>query len=466
MADSEMDKKRKVVLLVMFFWVLAATFRGCSSASNQQHSRRKHTLSVAASSAANRFGSSALFPIQGNVYPDGYYYVSLNVGEPPKPYYLDIDTGSDLTWLQCDAPCVRCTKAPHPLYRPNNNLVLCKDPFCASLNLPNGPKCETPEEQCDYEIEYADHGSSLGVLVKDIFQLRFTNGSLLRPHLSFGCGYDQQVSDATSYPLMDGVLGLGGGKSSIVSQLHGQGLTRNVIGHCFSGRGGGFLFFGDDVVPSSGVVWTPMLHSSLNKHYSPGPTELIYGGQHTGVKRLFVVFDSGSSYSYFNSQAYQAFISLVRKDLNGKPLREALDDRTLPVCWKGPKPFKSVRDVQKYFKLVVLSFPNSRKAQLEFPPEAYLIITSRGNVCLGILNGTEVGLKNLNIIGDISLQDKMVIYDNEKQQIGWIPADCDRLPNVDRDNMEGFFLPYAASLGILTESYHSTYGSREDKYHE
>lgn len=39
-----------------------------------------------------------------------FYSVNLYVGNPPKPYLLDIDSGSDLTWLQCDAPCVRCTK--------------------------------------------------------------------------------------------------------------------------------------------------------------------------------------------------------------------------------------------------------------------------------------------------------------------------------------------------------------------
>lgn len=38
------------------------------------------------------------------------YNVTLNIGQPPKPYFLDPDTGSDLTWLQCDAPCVRCTE--------------------------------------------------------------------------------------------------------------------------------------------------------------------------------------------------------------------------------------------------------------------------------------------------------------------------------------------------------------------
>jgi len=39
-----------------------------------------------------------------------YYTVSLNIGYPPKLYDLDIDSGSDLTWVQCDAPCKGCTK--------------------------------------------------------------------------------------------------------------------------------------------------------------------------------------------------------------------------------------------------------------------------------------------------------------------------------------------------------------------
>ena len=39
-----------------------------------------------------------------------HYYVTMNIGNPAKPYFLDVDTGSDLTWLQCDAPCQSCNK--------------------------------------------------------------------------------------------------------------------------------------------------------------------------------------------------------------------------------------------------------------------------------------------------------------------------------------------------------------------
>ena len=49
----------------------------------------------------------------------------------------------------------------------------------------------------------------------------------------------------------------------------------------------------------------------VSEHYSPGFAELIFGGKTTGIKNLLTVFDSGSSYTYLNSPAYQALVSLV-----------------------------------------------------------------------------------------------------------------------------------------------------------
>ncbi|XP_061360022.1 aspartic proteinase Asp1-like [Gastrolobium bilobum] len=384
--------------------------------------------SSSSSSFLNRFhgGSSIVFPVHGNVYPVGFYNVTLNIGHPPRPYFLDIDTGSDLTWLQCDAPCSRCTQTPHPLYRPSNDLVPCKHPLCASLHQTDDYECEVPH-QCDYEVEYADHYSSLGVLVNDVYLLNFTNGIQLKVRMALGCGYDQVFPDSSYHPL-DGMLGIGRGKSSLISQLNSQGLVRYVVGHCLSSQGGGYIFFGD-IYDSSRLTWTPM-SSRDYKHYSAGAAELIFGGKRTGVGNLLATFDTGSSYTYFNSKAYQAIISLLKKDLAGKPIKEAPDDRTVPLCWHGKRPFRSIYEVRKYFKPMALSFTSSgrSKAQFEIPPEAYLIISNMGNVCLGILNGSEVGMGELNLIGDISMQDKAMVFDNEKQLIGWVPADCGRVP--------------------------------------
>lgn len=78
------------------------------------------------------------------------------------------------------------SQAPHSLYKPKQNLITCHDPICASVHGPGNHHCQAPQEQCDYEIDYADNGSTLGVLVKDSFALKFTNGSIVAPQLAFG----------------------------------------------------------------------------------------------------------------------------------------------------------------------------------------------------------------------------------------------------------------------------------------
>lgn len=72
------------------------------------------------------------------------------------------------------------------LYKPDNNVVSHADPMCSAMHYPGNQKVKDPNEQCDYVVTYADHGSSIGVLVKDYFPLHFTNGSVIGPRLAFG----------------------------------------------------------------------------------------------------------------------------------------------------------------------------------------------------------------------------------------------------------------------------------------
>ncbi|KAH7859414.1 hypothetical protein Vadar_000801 [Vaccinium darrowii] len=379
-----------------------ATFLLRFSAAKQLQSQTKDQTQ-----STDRCGSSLVFSVQGDIYRNGFFYAIIYIGNPPKPYYLDIDTGSNLTWVQCAAArSAKLLKAPNNPYKPNNNALFCKDPLCAFVDQPNNFPCKAPTDQCDYEVHYADYGSSLGVLVRDSFPLKFTNGSTYKPTLAFGCGYDQEFSGPFPPPYVDGVLGLANGKSSIVSQLRGFGLTQNVIGHCFGGQGKGFLFFGDDFLPS-GLVWAPMLPNSLN-HYMAGPVDLLFGGKTLGAKGLYVVFDSGSTYTYLNPQAYQTTLALIETALLKKPLSR-VKDGNLPVCWKGVKRFENLDAVKNNFSPLALSFTNTKNVVFVLPAESYLVVTSHGNVCLGILNGADAHLGQLNIIGDITMQDKLVL---------------------------------------------------------
>ncbi|KAK1371153.1 hypothetical protein POM88_037245 [Heracleum sosnowskyi] len=182
------------------------------------------------------------------------------------------------------------------------------------------------------------------------------------------CGYDQEqvVLNGVHPPYTDGVLDLGTRNTTILAQLRKVGMMQNIFSHCFSAQEGGYLFMGDDILPSSGIVLAPMLNDISSDFYNLGPAAFRFDGQATGVEYLLVFFDSGSTYTYFGYPAYQALLDM-----------------------------------------------------LQLSPEAYLIISDLGNVCLGILNAAVLGMISMDSIGEISMQDQIVIYDLEKYQIGW-----------------------------------------------
>ena len=54
---------------------------------------------------------------------------------------------------------------------------------------------------------------------------------------------------------------------------------------------------------------------------------------------------------------------------------EEVSGRSLPLCWKGKEPFKSMLDVKKEFKSLVPNFASGKKTLMEIPTENYLIVT-------------------------------------------------------------------------------------------
>ncbi|CAK9142924.1 unnamed protein product [Ilex paraguariensis] len=70
------------------------------------------------------------------------YTVNMDIGNPPRPYTLDMDTGSYVTWIQCDAPCINCHQAPHRPYKPQRiDAALCKDHMCDFVDHPANYPC-------------------------------------------------------------------------------------------------------------------------------------------------------------------------------------------------------------------------------------------------------------------------------------------------------------------------------------
>ncbi|CAD6254427.1 unnamed protein product [Miscanthus lutarioriparius] len=296
--------------------------------------------------------SSMVFKLGGSVYLTEHFYVTMNIGDLAKPYFLDIDTGSNLTWLEC-----------------HDN---------------NGP-CNT-------------------------------------------CNKMQNSKKAPKRVPVDGILGLGRGSVDLVSQLkHSGAVSKNVIGQYLSSKGGGYLFIGEENVSSSHVTWVPMAPTAPGEpnHYSPGQATLHLDRNPIGTKPLKAIFDSGSTYTLLPENLHAQLVSALKASLSKSSLKQVSDtDTALPLCWKGPKPFKTVHDLPKEFKsLVTLKFDHG--VTMTIPPENYLIITGHGNACFGIL---ELPGFDLFVIGGISMQEQLVIYDNEKGRLAWMPSPCDKMP--------------------------------------
>jgi hypothetical protein len=51
---------------------------------------------------------------------NGEYVMSLDLGTPSKTYSVIVDTGSDLTWIQCQ-PCTTCFQQPSPMFDPTSS---------------------------------------------------------------------------------------------------------------------------------------------------------------------------------------------------------------------------------------------------------------------------------------------------------------------------------------------------------
>ena len=56
----------------------------------------------------------------------------------------------------------------------------------------------------------------------------------------------------------------------------------------------------------------------------------------------------------------------------------------------------------------------------------------------------------LSSFADVTMQDQMVIYDNERGQIGWIRAPCDRIPKFGSSALLwSFHTPFTANINTL-----------------
>ncbi|KAJ4969209.1 hypothetical protein NE237_015910 [Protea cynaroides] len=269
-------------------------------------------------------------PLGGNGLADstGLYFTQLGIGSPTKTYYVQVDTGSDILWVNC----VGCTHCPTKsglgvdlqLYDPKASgtaqVVGCDQEFCAVASGGPIPGCTSNSSYCGYNVVYGDGSSTSGYYVNDVVQFNRVNGNLQttpsNTSIIFGCGAKQSGDLGSSNGALDGILGFGQSNSSMISQLASSGKINKIFSHCFGGANGGGIFaIGKVLLPKLNT--TPLVqnqpHYNINmKSVEVGgtvlqlPTDVFDTGNQKGT-----IIDSGTTLAYLADVIYEPMMNAI-----------------------------------------------------------------------------------------------------------------------------------------------------------
>ncbi|KAK7284950.1 hypothetical protein RJT34_19704 [Clitoria ternatea] len=381
------------------------------------------------------------FSVQGTSDPYfvgyGLYFTKVKLGSPAKEFYVQIDTGSDILWLNC-VTCSNCPQSSGLGIELNffdtassstAALVSCSDPICSYAVQTATSECSSQANQCSYTFQYGDGSGTSGIYVSDMMYFDMIMGQSVFSNSSstvvFGCSTYQSGDLAKTDKAVDGIFGLGPGALSVVSQLSSRGLAPKVFSHCLKGQdnGGGVLVLGEILEPN--IVYSPLVPSQ--PHYNLYLQSISVNGQLLPIDPdVFVtannrgtIVDSGTTLAYLVQEAYDPFVNAIST---------AVSQLSKPIISKGNQCFLVANSVGDIFPPVSLNFMGG--ASMVLNPDHYLMhygfLDGAAMWCIGFQKVQE----GYTILGDLVLKDKIIVYDLANQRIGWANYDCSLAVNV------------------------------------
>lgn len=359
----------------------------------------------------------AIFPVNGSSDPNiaGIYYALVKLGTPPTDFKVLIDTGSDLLWI----PCVSCTRCNYKIF--------------------NGARSAQVEwdKKTNYDIVYPDQSETGGFYVSDRFTFDEFHGRTVTSNSSsvvFGCSTHE--SNFPTERQFDGILGLGPGKVSVLSQLASQGITPKVLSMCLGpytqpGASVGFLVFGEAIAPN--MVYTPLIPHQ--PHYNIRLESIAVNGQvlpidsavfsipkkRHGLNGLGTYMDSGTTLAFLPPIAYDIFINSIIMIMSVQDVKYYNSSGML--CFSSSA-----------INLPSINFNFAGGSSMDLKPVDYLI-PDRINMngwCIGIVKSS-----GNTVLGELVLKNKIIVYDQIRQRIGWATADCTHMPNIAQSYPSG-----------------------------
>ncbi|XP_027931019.1 aspartyl protease family protein At5g10770-like [Vigna unguiculata] len=350
----------------------------------------------------------------------GNYYVKIGLGTPAKYFSMIVDTGSSLSWLQCQPCLIYCHEQVDPVFTPSTSKTYkrfpCSSPQCSSLKAStlNPPSCSNATGACVYKASYGDSSFSIGYLSQDLLTLSPSEGS---SGFVYGCGQDNQGL----FGRAAGIIGLANDKLSMLSQLSQK--YGNAFSYCLptsfsqpNSSLSGFLSIGASSLTSSPYKFTPLLKNpKIPSLYFLGLTTITVAGKPIQVSassyNVPTIIDSGTVITRLPEAVYnalqQSFVTIMSKKYAQAPGYSILD-----TCFKG-----SVKEMSTV-PLIQLIFRGGAGLALE--AHNSLIEIEKGLTCLAL-----AGTPNpISIIGNYQQQTFKVAYDVANSKIGFAAAGC------------------------------------------
>ncbi|PAN25005.2 hypothetical protein PAHAL_4G231000 [Panicum hallii] len=339
------------------------------------------------------------------------FVVTVGFGTPARAYAVVFDTGSDVSWIQCQPCSGHCYKQHDPIFDPTKSAtyaaVPCRNQECRAAN----GSCDG-NGTCIYDVEYGDRSSTSGVLSHETLSL--TSSSALHGFV-FGCG----EKNLGSFGDVDGLIGLGRGKLSLPSQAAAKlGAT---FSYCLPSHNGtqGYLTIGSTPV-SDKVTYTAMVQKpDYPSFYFVELVSIDIGGYVLPVPPTVftspgTLLDSGTILTYLPEEAYAALrdrFKFTMKQYKPAPAQDLLD-----TCYD----FTGQRAI--FIPAVSFKFSDGAVFDLDF---FGILIFPDDATAIGCLAfAARPQTMPFNIVGNTQQRSAEVIYDVAAEKIGFVPGSC------------------------------------------
>uniref|UniRef100_A0A1D1Z2E8 Aspartic proteinase nepenthesin-1 n=2 Tax=Anthurium amnicola TaxID=1678845 RepID=A0A1D1Z2E8_9ARAE len=362
--------------------------------------------------------SKAQFPLTSGVKLQTLnYIVTVELGGAKKT--VIVDTGSDLTWVQCK-PCLFCYSQKDPLFDPSTSPsyqpIPCNSATCGSLQLATGTTgaCATNQTSCKYALSYGDGSYTRGELARERINLAGTTVD----GFVFGCGR----SNRGLFGGASGLMGLGRSELSLVSQT--LPYFGGVFSYCLPSRefdsSGSLILGGDSSVykNSTPITYTRIVSDpQMNPFYLLNLTGMSIGGvrlQASGFSTGRILIDSGTVITRLVPSIYKALKAEFLSQFSGYPSAPGFS--ILDTCFN----LAGYQEVN--VPTLKLKFEGGAEAIVDVGGMFYFVKRDASQVCLALASLPYED--ELGIIGNYQQKNLRLVYDTVGSKLGFAEETC------------------------------------------